>query len=82
MYSSGNIIRITKPRRMTWAGHVPPMGEQKVLVRKPERKNPLRKPRRRWENNIKMYLSKIECGIIDLIVLAQDMDQWRALEKT
>jgi len=51
----------------------------KVLVRKPERKRPLRRPRRRWEDNIKMNIEEVGCGIMDWIELAQDRDRWRAL---
>jgi len=54
-------------------------GVYRVLVRKPERKRPLRKPRRRWEDNIKMGLQKVGCRGMDWIELAQDRDRWRAL---
>jgi hypothetical protein len=60
LYSSPNIFRVIKSRRMRWAGHVERMEEGRsvcsVLVEKPEGKRPLRRPRRRWENNIKMDL--------------------------
>ena len=46
---------------------------------KPEGKRPLGKPRRRWEDNIKMDLQKVGCGGMDWIELAQDRDRWRAL---
>ena len=46
---------------------------------KPERKKPLGKPRRRWEDNIKMDLQEVGCGVMDWIGLAQDRDRWRAL---
>jgi hypothetical protein len=53
-----NIVRVVKSRRMKWAGHGARMGEDRgvhrVLVGKPERKKPLGRPRRRWEDNIKM----------------------------
>jgi hypothetical protein len=49
------------------------------LVRKPEGKRPLGRPRRRWENNIKMYLQELECEGMDWIGVAQDMDRLRAL---
>ena len=56
-YSSPNIIRVVKSRRMRWAGHVSRMGERRgvyrVLVGKPEGKRPLGVPRRRWEGNFK-----------------------------
>jgi len=48
-------------------------------VGKPDGKKPLGRPRRRWENNIKMDLQEVECGGIDGIELAQDMDRWWAL---
>jgi hypothetical protein len=58
LYSSPSIIRIIESRRMRWAGHVARMGEKmnvyKLLVRKPEGKRPLGRPRRRWVDNIKM----------------------------
>ena len=51
----------------------------RVLVRKPERKRPLGRPRHRWEDNIKMDLQEIGCGGMDWVELAQDRDRWRAL---
>jgi hypothetical protein len=51
-------------------------------VGKPEGKRQLGRPRRRWENNIRMNLSGIERGVVDWIDLAQDIDQWRALVNT
>jgi tRNA(Arg) A34 adenosine deaminase TadA len=58
--SSSFIIRQIKSRRMRWVGHVAYMGEErtvyKVLVRKPEERRPLRRPRHRWENGIEMDL--------------------------
>ena len=60
LYSSPNIVRGVKSRRMRWAGHVARMGEDRgvhwVLVGKPEGKRPLVRPRRRREDNIKMDL--------------------------
>jgi hypothetical protein len=59
------------------------MGDRKgvltVLVGKHEGKRPLGRPRRRWEDNIKMDLQEVGCGGIDWIELAQDRDRWRAL---
>jgi len=49
------------------------------LVRKPEGKRPLGRPRLRWEDNIKMDLQEVGCRGMDLIELAQDRDRWRAL---
>jgi len=51
----------------------------RVLVWKPERKRSLGKPRRKWEDNIKMDLQEVECGDMDWIKLAQDRDRWWAL---
>jgi hypothetical protein len=63
LYSSPNIVRVMKLRRMKWARHVARMGEGRgicrVLVGRPEGKRPLGKPRRRWEDNIKMDLREI-----------------------
>jgi hypothetical protein len=60
LYSLPNIVRVVKSRGMRWAGHVGRMGEgrdvHRVLVGKPERKMPMGRPRRRWEDNIKMDL--------------------------
>jgi hypothetical protein len=50
-----------------------------VLVGKPERRGPIVRPRRRWEDNIKMDLKEVGCGGMDWIELAQDRDRWRAL---
>ena len=50
-----------------------------VLVGKPEGKIPLERPRRRWEDSIKLYLQEVGCGGMDWIELAQDRDSWRAL---
>jgi hypothetical protein len=59
LYSSPNIIRVITSRRLRWAGHVARMGERRgayrVLVGKPEGRRPLGRPRRRWEDNIKMW---------------------------
>ena len=58
LYSSPNIVRVIKSRRMRWAGHVARMGEERggyrVLVGKPEGKRPVGRPRRRWVDNIRM----------------------------
>ena len=52
------------------------------LVGKPEGKRPLGRPRSRWEDNIKMYLQEVGCGVMDWIELAQDRNRWRALVNT
>jgi len=54
-------------------------GVHRVLVGKPMGKSPLGRPRRRWEDNIRMDLREVECGGGDWIELAQDRDRWRAL---
>jgi hypothetical protein len=85
-YSSRNIVRQIKSRRMRWEGHVARMGEErkvyKGLVEKLERKSPLGRPRRRWEDGIRMDLVEIGWGSIEWIQLAQDRWRWRALVNT
>ena len=77
---------VIKSRRLRWAGHVARMEEgrdvYKVLVWKPEGKRPLGRPRRRWEDNIKMYLEEVGRGCGDWMELAQDRDSWQALVST
>ena len=51
----------------------------RVLVGKPEGRRPLVRPRRRWEDNIRMDLREVECRCVDWMELAQDRDRWRAL---
>jgi hypothetical protein len=86
MYFSPSIIRIIKSGRMRWAGHVARMEEKRtayrILVGKPEGKRPLGRPKRRWEDNIRMDLRKIGWGGMDWIDLAQVRDQWKALVNT
>jgi hypothetical protein len=53
-------------------------GVYRFLVRKPEGKRPLGRPRRRWEDNIKADIQDVECGNMDWIELAQDRDRWGA----
>ena len=66
-----------------WLAPVARMGEgrgmYRVLVGKPEGKKPLGRPRRRWEDNIRMDLQEVGLGYEDRIGLAQDRDRWRAL---
>jgi hypothetical protein len=68
---------------MRWAEHEARVGEKRgvyrVLVGKLEGKRPFGRPRRRWENNIKMNLREAGCGGMDRIKLAQDMNRWWAL---
>jgi hypothetical protein len=67
--SSPNIFRVMKSRRMRWVGYVARAGERRGLyrglVRKPEGKRPLRRPRRSWEDNIKMDHQEVGCGGTD-----------------
>jgi hypothetical protein len=83
LYLSTDIIRHVKSRRMRWAGHVARMGEErkvnKVLVGKPEERRPLGRPRRRWDDGVRMDLMSIGVGVVDWIRLAQDRDRWRAV---
>jgi hypothetical protein len=76
LYSSPNIVRVIKSRRMTWAGHVARMGEgrdvYRVLVGRFEGKRPLGRPRRRWEDNIKLDLKEAGIDGANRIQLAQD----------
>jgi hypothetical protein len=73
-------------RRIRWVVHVALMREKwnacRILIGKPEGKRPLGRPRRRWVNNIKMYLKEIWWNGIYWIDLAQDRGQWRALLNT
>jgi len=81
LYSSPNIIRVIKSRRMRCEGHVARMGERRgiyrVLVGKTEGKRLLRRPRLRWQDNIKMDLQEVGWRDMDWIYLAQDRYSWR-----
>ena len=83
LYSSRNIVRVIKSRRMRWAGHVARMGEEtgvyRVVVGKTEGERQLGRPRRRWVDNIRMDLQEVGCGYVDWIGLAQGRDRWRTL---
>jgi hypothetical protein len=76
-------ISLGKSRRMRWAGHVARMGEErkvyKVLMGKPKGRRPLGRPRRKWEDGIRMVLREIGLGDVDWIRLSQDRDRWWAV---
>jgi hypothetical protein len=82
LYSSPNIIRVIKSRRMRLVEHVGRMGERRGLygglVGKPEGKRPLGRHRGGWEDN-NMDLHEVKCGAMDWIELVQDRDRWRTL---
>jgi hypothetical protein len=66
LYSSPNNIRVIKSRRMRWAGHVASVGEKRgtymILVGRPQGRQPLGRPRLRWEDNIKMDVQEVGWG--------------------
>jgi hypothetical protein len=86
LYSSPNIVRVIKSRRMRWAGHVARMeegrGVYRVLVGRPMSKRPLGRARRRWEDNIKMDFRETGIDGANWIRVAQDRAQWRAFVNT
>jgi hypothetical protein len=86
LYSLPNIVRVVKSRRIRWAGHVARMGEDRgvhrVLVGKPAGKRLLGRPKRRWEDSIKIDLQEVGGSRGDWMELAQDRDRWRALVGT
>jgi hypothetical protein len=86
LYSSLNIVRVIKSRRMRWARHVAHMGEGRgvygVLVGRPEGKRPLKRPRRRWEDNLKMDFREIGIDGANWIRLSQDRVQCWAFVNT
>ena len=79
LYSTPSIFRVIKSRRMRWAGHVARLWERRdvysVSVEKPKGKRPLGRPRRRWDDNIKMDLQVVGCEGMDWIELAQARDR-------
>jgi hypothetical protein len=83
LYSSPDIIRAINSRRMRWAGHVTRMGEgrgaYRILVGRTEGKRQLGRPRRRWEDNIKMDLQEVGWEGMDWINMAQDRCRWQDL---
>jgi hypothetical protein len=86
LYSSPNIIRVIKSRRIRWAGHVARMGEEKgvyrVLVGSPEGRRPMGRPRRRWKDNIKLDLREMGTDGPNGIRLAQNGVQWQVFVNT
>jgi hypothetical protein len=83
LYSSPNIFRVFNSRRMRWAGHVARVRRGEVCIQgfggETEEKRPLRGPRRRWENDIKMGLEEVDWGGMDWNDLARDRNRWRAV---
>jgi hypothetical protein len=86
LYSSTNIVRVIKSRRLRWAGHVARMGERRGayrgLVGKPEGRRQIRRPRRRWEKSIKIGFKQVVWGSmdwIDWIHLAQKRERLSTL---
>jgi len=83
LYSSPNIVRVIKSRIIRWAEYMARMDEERgvyrVLVGKLEGKRLLRRPRRRWVDNIRMDLQEVGFGYMDWIGLTQDRDRWRTL---
>ena len=79
LYSSPNIFRVVKSRKMRLVWHIARMGESRgiyrVLMGKPEGKRPLGRTEHRWEDNIEMDLQEVGCGGMDWIGLAQDRDR-------
>jgi hypothetical protein len=86
LYSSPNIFRVNKSRRMRWAGNEACIGEgrgvYRVLFGRPEGKRPLERPRSRREDNIKLDLREIGIDGANWIRLAQEMVQWWAFVST
>jgi hypothetical protein len=83
LYSSANIIRHIRSRKMRWAGHVARMRDWRklynVLVGKTEGKRPIGRPRRRWQDGIKMDLSEPGQEDVEWFPLIQDKDRWWAV---
>ena len=83
MYRSPNIVRVFKSRRLRWEGHVARMEEGrsafKILTGEPTGKRPLGRPRRRWEDNIRMNLEEIGINAGNWVDSPKDRNYWRAL---
>jgi hypothetical protein len=87
LYSSSSIIRMFKPRRLRCARHIRCVVEKTnaykmILLGKPGGKRPLERPKRRWEDKIKIDLREIGWAGIDWIDIVHNRDQWRALVNT
>jgi len=81
LYALPNNIRVIKSRRMRWSTYVARLQERngyKSLIGKPEGKTALGRPKRRWEDNIRMDFKEIGWEGLDWLHLAQDREQWRA----
>ena len=80
-YLSQNMVRVIKSRRLRWAGHIARVeevrGTFKILTGTPAGKRPLARPRRRWEDNIRMDLKEIGINKRNWVDSAQDRDYWR-----
>jgi hypothetical protein len=82
-FLSPNIVRVIISRRLRWAEHIARMEEGrnafKILTSRPVGKRPLGRPRRRWEDNIRMDLEEIGVNTGNWVDSAQDRNYWRAL---
>ena len=82
MYRSPNIVRVIMSRTLRWTGHVTRMEEDRsafgILTGQPTEKRPLGRPKRRWEDNIRMDLEDIGINAGNWVDSAQDRDYWRA----
>ena len=82
LYRSPNIVRVIKPRRLRWAEHVAKMEEArssfKILTGTRAGKIPLKRSKRRWEDNIRIDLKEIVINTRNWVDSAQDRDYWRA----
>jgi hypothetical protein len=85
LYSSPNIVMVINSRRMRWVGHVARKegrGVYRIFIGRLESKRSLGRPRRRWEDDIKMDLRETGIDVANWIQLSQDRVQWRACVNT